>query len=226
LDKVPFSVYDFFAYLASGAILLAVADYVLGYGVLTEKDLPVALGAFVVVLAYVCGQVVSHFSSFLLEQVVIGRILGRPNAVLLGARPRANILTRLFPNYFRALPPETQADVRAQAAGRHFVGEGEGLFLHVYPLVTSNPEIQARLDAFRNQYGFARNMCFALAVAAISIFVSRGVWHRPLDTRWAVCAAVAAVALFYRYLKFFRQYSYELFVRYAALPASDQQSGE
>jgi hypothetical protein len=31
-------------------------------------------------------------------------------------------------------------------------------------------------------------------------------------------AGFASVALFYRYLKFFHQYSYELFLRYAEMP--------
>jgi hypothetical protein len=32
MDKIPFSVYDFFAYLSSGAVLVATVDYVWGLG--------------------------------------------------------------------------------------------------------------------------------------------------------------------------------------------------
>jgi hypothetical protein len=55
-----------------------------------------------VVCAYVCGHIVAHFSSFILEHLVVGRFLKRPNAVLLGERPRLAVLRWVFPNYFRA----------------------------------------------------------------------------------------------------------------------------
>jgi hypothetical protein len=43
---------------------------------------------------------------------------------------------------------------------------------------------------------------------------------RSVEFRWAVAAAIAAVGLLYRYLKFFRLYSVEVFVRYAELEPS------
>jgi hypothetical protein len=219
MDKIPFSVYDFFAYLSSGAVWVLTADYVLGLGLLNQKDVSAILGVALVIFAYVCGHIVAHLSSFTMEHIVVGRLLKRPNAILMGGKPRIRLLRWTFVNYFRPLPAHTQNRVKEQAEARGAASAaGEALFLHAYPVVTSNNAIQARLDDFRNQYGFARNMSFALLVSAITILIAHRLAFHPVRLRWAVLSAVAGVALFYRYLKFFRQYSYELFLRYAELP--------
>lgn len=222
MDKVPFSVYDFFAYLSSGAVWVVTADYVLGLGLLGQKEIAVVLGVALIIFAYVCGQIIAHFSSFTMEHLLIGRLLKRPTSILMGEEPKWRILRWVFPNYFRALPSETQERVRAQAEARGTKYSGEGFFLHAYPVVTSNISIQARLDDFRNQYGFARNMSFAIIGSAITILIAHRFACHPVRLRWAVLSALAGAALFYRYLKFFRQYSYELLLRYAELPRPAQ----
>jgi hypothetical protein len=218
MDKIPFSVYDFFAYLSSGTVWLVTLDYILGMGLLEREKISPVLGVVLVVFAYVCGHIVAHFSSFILEHLIVGRFLKRPNAVLLGEHPRWVVLKWIFPNYFRALPRQTQERVREQAEARGAKATGEGLFLHAYPIVSNNPSVQARLDDFRNQYGFARNMSLAFLSSCCAILVAHRFGSQPLRYRWALLTGMVGVALFYRYLKFFRQYSYELFLRYAELP--------
>ncbi len=84
--------------------------------------------------------------------------------------------------------------------------------------MTANERTQARLDIFLNQYGFARNMSFAFLVSAVAIVAEHIYGTHPVRLRWSLLATFAAISLFYRYLKYFRQYSYELFLRYAELP--------
>lgn len=220
MDKIPFNVYDFFAYLSSGAVVLATVDYVWGLGILEREKIGAALGVALVILAYVTGHIVAQFSSWLLEHTIIKRVLQRPLSLLMGAKPRLLVFAWVFPNFHRALPAITQQRVNEQAAARNCAPTGEGLFLHAYSIVTGNEKSQARLDDFRNQYGFARNMCFAFAASAIVILISRRFGTHPVRLRWALLAGFASVALFYRYLKFFHQYSYELLLRYAELPRS------
>jgi hypothetical protein len=218
MNKIPFSVYDFFAYLSSGTVLLTAVDYVGHHGLLAQKEAGPALLVVLTTAAYVLGQVVAHFSSFVLEHVIVGRVLGRPMDVLLEHGRQSTLLRKIFPNYYRALPRHTQSRVREQAILRACPdATGEALFLHVYATVTSCSEnAQARVDDFRNQYGFARNMALAFISASVAIamvqYLSGG-----LQQRWAYLCAAVAVAMFYRYLKFFRQFSYELLLRYAEL---------
>jgi len=221
MDKIPFGVYDFFAYLSSGAILLVTADYILSLGLLGQKDVGVTLGLVLIIFAYVSGQVVAHFASLVLERFVVGRILKRPTSVLLGEPARSRILIWIFPGYYRALPAGTRDRICQRARARGVGAQDESLFLHVYAVVTSGSErTQGRLDEFRNQYGFARNVGFAFFLASIAVIVGHRLSYHPVRLRWAILAGLVSVTLFYRYLKFLRQYSYELLLRYAELPLS------
>ena len=217
MDKIPFSVYDFFAYLSSGAVVLTTVDYVWGLGILERKEVGPVLSIALVILAYVTGHIVAQFSSFLFEHTIVKRVLQRPLSLLLGAKPRWMVFAWMFPNFHRAFPENTQRRIKEQAAARNCSSEGESLFLHAYSLVTGSERAQARLDDFRNQYGFARNMSFAFLVSAIAIGATHFYGTHPVRLRWFVLAAFASVSLFYRYLKFFHQFSYELFLRYAEL---------
>jgi hypothetical protein len=224
VDKIPFSVYDFFAYLSSGTVLVVTADYVWDLNLLKSKEISPVLGVALIVLAYVTGQIISHFSALLMEQTLVHRILKRPSSLLLGASPRWRLCKWIFPQFHRALPESTQHRVRQQAVARACDATGEGLFLHAYATATRDERIQKRLDDFRNQYGFARNMSFAFLTSALAIVIAHWVGHHPIRLRWALLAGFGGIALFYRYLKFFRQFSYELFLRYAELPCSDAKS--
>lgn len=218
MDKIPFSVYDFFAYLSSGTIILATVDYTWGLGILGLKEVGAPLAITLVILTYVTGHVIAQVSSLLFEHTIVKRVLQRPLALLLGAKPRWVVFAWMLPNFHRAFPVETQQRIKKQASARNCGAIGEGLFLHAYAVVTADERLQARLDNFRNQYGFARNMCFAFLVSAIVMVVSYKYGAHPVRLRWSLLGGFASVALFYRYLKFFHQYSYELFLRYAELP--------
>jgi hypothetical protein len=174
------------------------------------------------VAAYVLGQVVAHLSSLFVEQALVTRFLQRPSFVLLGRGPRWQLLAWIFRNYFRPLPMATQDRVKQNSLRLGCPGEGDALFLHAYALVTANDRAQARLDDFRNQYGFARNMSFAFFIGSIAILVAHLTFNKTALLRWAAMCGVAAIILLYRYLKFFRQYSYELFLRYAEIPLSSR----
>lgn len=217
MDKIPFSVYDFFAYLSSGSILLATVDYICAFGFLSREKIAPLFAVLLVVLAYVCGHIAAHFSSFLYEHVMVARVLKRPNDMLMGGVPRLRLHRVVFPQFCRPLPTEIQIRVHRKAQSNEFEGRGEGLFLHCYALVTADETRQNRLDGFRNQYGFARNMSFVFLIAAFSIGTAHFAGVHPVRLRWAILSGFASITLFYRYLKFFRQFSYELFLRYAEL---------
>lgn len=217
MEKLPFSVYDFFAYLSSGIVWLLTADYILGLGYLQKDGVGPILAVALILFAYVSGHLIAHFSSFIFEHLTVNRILKRPNVILLGEKPYWIVFAWIFPNYFCALPKDTQERVAAQAESRGVNGTGEALFLHAYSIVSGISAVQARLDDFRNQYGFARNMSFAFVTSAIALIIAHFANAHPVHLRWALLSGFAGIVLFYRYLKFFRQYSYELFLRYAEL---------
>jgi hypothetical protein len=76
VDKTPFSVYDFFAYLASGAMIVVSVDYLFGEQLVLRPTLSPQMYLLLVIASYVVGQVISHLSAVVLEQWLVKRCLG------------------------------------------------------------------------------------------------------------------------------------------------------
>ena len=218
MEKLPFSVYDFFGNLSAGFLLMvAVVAAFLGEEALGDN--PSAIVAILlVVLAYAIGQVIANLSGFLFEATVLGRLLGRPTEHLFaGGRTR---FARLFPGYFRELPTETQARVLGRARDAAGIAEtGQALFYHCHALVKKEEVTNERLNTFLNLYGFCRNCAMALVVAVplLALGISLGSAETGLLAPgwWLLGGTLGAVGLFYRYLKFFRLYAVEVYVSYS-----------
>lgn len=75
------------------------------------------------------------------------------------------------------------------------------------------------MDTFLQLYGFCRNASFSLFASAVLLggaWLRCGTWEYAL---YGIVALLASVGMLYRYLKFYRQYSYELFTAYPDLAA-------
>ena len=55
ISKIPFTVYDFFAYLFAGSVVMSAVDYLYGYQWLLQKEPRVIFVIFLLGLAYVTG---------------------------------------------------------------------------------------------------------------------------------------------------------------------------
>src|ERR1043166_3298019 len=101
MKELPFSVYDFFAYLASGFVVLLVGGYAFGMTTIPAKDASsVELLAWVIG-AYVTGHVVAHLSGAVIETTIVRQRIGTDVtffASALGWR------RRLFRGYLEPLP--------------------------------------------------------------------------------------------------------------------------
>ncbi len=222
MDKLPFTAYDFFAYLSSGFIVLvAITAAFIGYEPLKESQGFILAGLFIVA-AYVTGHLVANISSDVIERRLVRERLGMPTDHLLGHK-KGGLGPTLFPGFYSSLPTGTQQRVVARAATRRFTGKGEELFFHCHAVMKGDMVVQARLNTFLNLYGFCRNMTLALAVGAGALCI--GVALGSVDTGpdvgpgwWIVAALLGSVGMLYRYLKFLRQFAVELFTSYAEAP--------
>jgi hypothetical protein len=115
VSRIPFGVYDFFGYLASGFLVLAALDLVFTGGSVLKSDMQLLTGLFWLVVAYVTGHIVANISSFLLERLLVQRLLGRPYQVLFEV-PARKQWTRVFAGYHEPLPQETRERVLKRLA--------------------------------------------------------------------------------------------------------------
>lgn len=220
--KIPFSNYDFWAYLSAGFLLLFVVDYVAGTQLLMREAWTVVQGVIAFSAAYAMGHVVASLASFLLERVLVGNLLGAPRDVLFGDAKAPRFIQRCLPSYFQSLPAETTNQVNAKAASMNAGATSESRFQAAFTSVKVTPAVLTRLENFLNMYGFCRNVALVSFLDAALLYWFWRWGNGTVEARnWALVAVALGVGLTLRYLKFYRQYASEVFNSYAYATAKD-----
>jgi hypothetical protein len=215
MPQIPFDPYDFFGYLASGLLVVIGMQFTFGFPQILDRDLKAANLAILVLAVYVAGQMAAAPAKALLEDTIVDKILHRPNINLFRERkPRVRAL--LFPGFYKPLPPAIRRKILSKAESQGITGTGETLFLYVrYSAdVLQDPTLIGKLNSFINKYGFARNLAFTSLCVGLAVMLKTRASPESELTKYAATALISSVFLFYRYLKFFRQYSYEMFNTY------------
>jgi hypothetical protein len=214
--KFPFTSYDFWAYLSAGFLLLFAVDQVAGTSLLMHDNWTVVQGIIVVALAYATGHIVASVSSWVLEKMLVGKLLGYPRNVLFGKPKAWKWIRRCIPAYFEPLPEAVQKAVLEK--GRRLGGSapGEALFWPAVVNARAMPAIMARLNDFLNLYGFCRNAALVgfldSAILYWSYLQPKGPPEHLLYSRIALAVGIGMTL---RYLKFFRHYASEVFTSFA-----------
>lgn len=215
VDKIPFDPYDFFGYLASGLLVLFAGERLFGFPRVLGGGLGLFDSALLLLAVYVAGQIVATPAKAILEDLVVDKILGPPSVVLL-AEKKPPVKAFLFPGYYKPLPEVTRKKVLEKAAREGVSLAGEELFSHVrYGRdVIRNAPLVADLSTFLSRYGFSRNLAFTSTIVGLAFLCKSLLTTDHNLFKYAVAATIAGILLFYRYLKFIRQYSFELFSVY------------
>lgn len=111
MEKIPFTSYDFWAYLSAGSLLLFAVDQALGTALLARDSWTVVQAVVAVTFAYAMGQLIASMSSLLLERLLVGKLLGYPRNVLFGQPLAWKWFRRLMPLLF----PFARSDSKSSA---------------------------------------------------------------------------------------------------------------
>jgi hypothetical protein len=225
-DWFPFTDYDFYAFLGAGVTVVVALDYAFFDGLLTLHDQwSFARGAAVTFASYVCGQLVAIPSAILFEDSALRRCFLRdPEQVLIDSnrnrRWPERIISPLVGKYYRALEHSIIEDIytRAQAeTGRtrqELFANPSAIFQRGFQSARQNNDIRARLDDFRNQYGFNRNLSVASLIASGTILYHWYITGQSNDLKLLAIAVTVAVGMFIRYWKYYCHYTAEVFRHY------------
>jgi hypothetical protein len=216
LDKFPFTSYDFWAYLASGFLLLAAVDLAAGTGLLLLKDWTWPQTAIAVAAAYVAGQLMAGVSSLVLERGLVGKLLGWPRDNLFGQSKVWPWVRVCLASYYTELPANTRQAALAKGKALGIDGPGEQLFWPAFTACKSNSKAMERMDNFLNMYGFARNIATVAFVDAAILgwsYYWRG--SNPLHGNVALVCLAVGIGMTFRYIKFLRHYGVEVFTTFA-----------
>lgn len=216
MEKIPFTSYDFWAYLSAGFMLLFAVDQAVGTGLLMRDSWTVVQGVVAVSVAYTVGQMVASASSALFEKLLVGKLLGYPRNVLFGQPKAWPWVRKLLPTYFEPLPPGTQRAALDKGGKVGVTEPGEALFWPAHAAGRATPAVAGRMDNFLNLYGFCRNAALVAFVDAAVLYWSYLQPKGPdVHLLWARLAFIAGFAMTLRYLKFFRHFALEVFTSWA-----------
>jgi hypothetical protein len=216
LEKSPFTSYDFWAYLASGFLLLGPADYVFGTNLLTGKDWSWFQIGVAVSSAYVAGHLIAGLSSLVLERGLVGKVLGYPRDILFGQVKVRPWVRWCLAAYYTPLTPETREAALAKGKALGVDGPGEKLFAPAFTAAKDNKKASERMDNFLKLYGFCRNVAVVAFIDA-ALFGWAYHWRtgEPLHGNLALVCLVVGVGMTFRYLKFFSHFGSEVFTTFA-----------
>lgn len=221
--NIPLVSYDFFGYLIAGFLVIIGVDALDGsMDWIVGKELKLTTAAFLAFLAHVTGQAVSSLAKSSLEYGLVARLLKRPSVRLL--TPLAG-WRRVFAalEYFRPLDAGTISRIETKARELGWDGtSGETLFLLAYSHTRAHDKLHEKLAAFRDKYGMNRNVAFVALAWLITALVFRFVRGAAIPGDWLVVGALVAAICLVRYLKFFRQYSYELLTVFSRRESHNQ----
>ena len=220
IDKIPFSIYDFFGYLGAGTLALFAGFFAVQGFDAFDIDLNLSQMTLLIIAAYITGHVVAAISSFLLERQLTRGFIGSPTKLLFGETDPEG-WRKIFGAYHVPLPAKIRQLVLDKAEKKaDIVKSGESLFYHCFGVVRQDEYPRERLATFLNLYGFSRNVAMASLLAGV-ILVVAALFNEevPSVELWIGSAAsfLVSVVMYFRYLKFYRQYSVELYVTYAGM---------
>lgn len=215
-QKIPFTSYDFWAYLSAGFLLLFAIDSSADTKLLMRDSWTVVQATVAISVAYAIGQIVASLSSWVFERGLVGKVLGYPRKVLFGEAKGPAWLRRSLGAYFQPLPTEVQVAIRDKATKAGVAQAGEAMFVLAFASARQTPAVMSRLDNFLNLYGFCRNTALVGFIDAAIFYGSYLQKAGPEQhLLWSRIALVIALGMTLRYLKFYRLYAHEVFTSFA-----------
>jgi hypothetical protein len=219
MDKTPFSLYDFFGYLAPSILLVVSLDYfIYSQKMLAYAAQNVVTGVISLLLLYIIGQLIATPAALLLETLLVKKYLKEPKETLLKINPLVKGFKKIFSSYFKPLSPRVRINIlKAFSLPENEelqTEKADEIYQLAFSKVKKDEKAIQRLYIFLNLYGFARNICFTSFLIAIILLINSlqtGTWY---NNYWMLCYIIIGIIMLFRFLKFYRHYAYDLYLSF------------
>ncbi len=215
----PFTDYDFYAYLTSGALFLSVIDFAMNEAKLvTLSDWTFVQIVVAVAASYVIGHILATLAQLLIETFIVSKVISKPITLQLGY-DQPNVVERfievLVGRYYGPLDEAVQEKVKNEA--RLVLSKtmddplpAESVFQAGFRRSFSVNGARSRIDSFLNQYGFCRNISLVALLATI-IFAWRAYCTEfPYENLLVFGSMLIFVGMFVRFIKFYSSFQAEV----------------
>jgi hypothetical protein len=217
----PFSDYDFYSFLTSGILMLFAIDYWLSGGNwVVDKGWTVQQNVLVLIIAYITGQIIAIPSSIIYDFILVDHILGHPMEVQLGDGEVsfvAKVLKIVIGQDYGRLPESIKKNVLKRAKAdtdlkdNALLNDKKNIFDIAFIAARGRVEDKVRIDDYRNQYGFGRNVSLTSFITAIFMYYSNDVNAKAL----AILFCFLGFGMMLRFLTFYTSFSAEVLRSYA-----------
>ena len=209
----PFTDYDFFAHMFSGALLIAGVDFCFNSSMILKKGVWTPLEAIVgIAMVYIIGLVIAQISSFLLERGLSETVLHPTILLQLGGRQprqRERIILMPFASRECRVPPNaaTHSARLSALSDTAAHADASSIFQECLTRALAEDSIRSRMLTFQNQYGLSRNLSLSFFILSFCFIFYNSNFAIPM----AITLFCLGVSMLGRYLKFYSAYSREAF---------------
>lgn len=215
----PFTDYDFYAYLTSGTLMLAVIDFAFNdASFLTYENWNFAQIVAAVTAAYVTGHIIATFAPLFVETFATSKLISKPITLQLGYET-PNFIERLIGllvgRYYGPFETSIQQQIIARAREKLELESkekpsAEDVLQVGFRSSFSSENTRFRIDSFLNQYGFCRNIAF-VALLATLIFAGKSFCSDfPLGIQLVTGSFIVFIGMFVRFVKFLSSFQAEV----------------
>lgn len=180
-------------------------------------------GMYLVMLSYITGQIIAMPSFFILENGIARGLMSSPIQILIGnaqGRIESWVGKYFLGRYYAPLPSGTIAKVLDKAANdtglspAQLLADPEEIFQPAYAAARAFDDTRKRMDDFRNQYGFNRNMALSCLIATFLMF-DLGFGGNKDAYAYALFTLLLSLGMLGRFLKFYSAFTAEVLRTYA-----------
>ncbi len=218
MPKVAFTILEFFGLLGTGYLWFRFVGHVFAVPFASEPSPGPGDAALIILISYTAGSVVSNIAEYVLEQLLVPALLGRPEEILLSRSCSPRLVRYIFPGYMTPLPSEVAQRACEAMEARAVPTDPQARFHHARQIAKEHEQTWMKVEAFLGLFVFSRNISFSLFLMGLVSAVTSLIGGDTL-TLPAACFA-GSIGMFYRFLKFYRQYSFELFSSYPDIARS------
>jgi hypothetical protein len=183
--------------------------------------------AIFLLFCYLLGHIISAFSSFGIERLLVRHAWGFPSAILMtkNYKPKCQFF---LGNYRKALNIETQTRLSTiinETFGFH-VNKDDYYWLCYSYIITARPYLAPRVHHFVNLYGFSRNVAatfilyIIVRIVVLSCMISSNIDH---VTGWLLMFyCFIGFIMFWNYLKLYKRQAIDIYYLFMAINVENE----
>jgi hypothetical protein len=181
---------------------------------------------FFLFFCYLIGHIISAFSSFVIERLIVKVMMGFPSTILIeGKNPKCKFI---YGNYRRPLKSQMIRELKS-LVNKTFcydVNKDDYYWLCYSYIITTKPFLAPRVHHFVNLYGFSRNIAAAiLSYILLRLFLLHIILGSKLD-KYSVMTLmlllISALFMFWNYLKLFKRQAIDIYYLFISIKNTEK----